>query len=109
VTSDAGLRLPRELDATTEACSMFFALLMGLLVCCTAAAETPSPPQQDSTIYRSGERTTEIKENTPDRYDIYDVHGNRIGYGQRSPINGDIDFHEHAGSGSGTGVRRCDQ
>jgi hypothetical protein len=77
---------------------MFLALLTGLLVCCTGAAETPTLPQQDSTIYRSGERTTELKEKTPDRYEIYDDRGNRIGYGQRSPINGDIDLYNTHGT-----------
>jgi hypothetical protein len=77
---------------------MFFALITGLLVCCTAAAETPMPPQQGSTIYRSGERTREIKAAPPDRYDIYDTRGNRIGYGQRSPINGDIDLFDTHGN-----------
>jgi hypothetical protein len=51
---------------------MFLAML-GLLVCCAASAETPTPPQQASTIYRSGERTTEIKAAPPDRYDVYDT------------------------------------
>jgi hypothetical protein len=48
-----------------ETCSMFLALLMGLLVCCAASAETPTAPKQDGTIYRSAERTTEIKEKAP--------------------------------------------
>ena len=75
-----------------------FLAIVGLLACCIAAGPISSGQTSPSgTIYRSGERTHEIKQRTPDRYDIYDSRGNRLGYGQRSPINGDIDLFDTHG------------
>lgn len=64
--------------------------------------------EADDTLYNSGKREAEVKgpsPSTPDRFDVFDTHGNRLGYGQRSPYNGDIDLYDTHGRRSPTVVR----
>lgn len=78
---------------------MFLAL--ALLICCAAQETT------EDTFDIHGKRTGTIRETAPppDRFDVYDTHGNRKGYGQRSPINGDIDLYDTHGRRQNTVVK----
>ena len=54
---------------------------------------------QSATIHDSrGQRQGEVRQSGPDRYDLYDAKSNRLGWGQRSPIDGSIQFYDTKGN-----------
>ena len=70
-------------------------MLALLLACCLVTDATPDR----WTIYdQRGRREAEVRQSSPGRYDVYDPMGNRLGWGQRSRIDGQIQFYDTRGN-----------
>ncbi len=70
-------------------------MLTVLLACCLV---TDASHDRWTVYDERGRREAEVRQSSPGRYDVYDAKGNRLGWGQRSPIDGRIQFYDRRGN-----------